>query len=79
MNDHPITRKPDVLDDLIEVFADVRTMAGGMEERPGVFDSSGPPFLHFHVRAGGRRRADVKGRTNGVQLEQGAVNASVTS
>jgi hypothetical protein len=60
---------PELLDDLIEVFADVRRWARIMEQKPGVFYAYGQPFLHFHLLAGGRRRADVKGRANWVQLD----------
>ena len=60
---------PELLDDLADVFAHVRTWAGVIEKRPGVFYVHDQPFLHFHLLAGGRRRADVKGHTNWVQLD----------
>ena len=60
---------PELLDDLADLFADVRTWAGVIEKRPGVFYALNQPFLHFHLLAGGRRRADVKGHTNWVQLD----------
>ena len=60
---------PELLDDLADVFADVRTWAGVVEKKPGVFYVRSEPFLHFHLLAGGRRRADVKGRTDWVQLD----------
>ena len=60
---------PELLDDLADLFADLRTWAGVIEKRPGVFYARNQPFLHFHLLAGGRRRADVKGRTNWVQLD----------
>ena len=60
---------PELLDDLADLFADLRTWAGVIEKRPGVFCAHNQPFLHFHLLAGGRRRADVKGRTNWVQLD----------
>ena len=60
---------PELLDDLADLFADVRTWAGVTEKRPGVFYVRNQPFLHFHLLAGGRRRADVKGHTNWVQLD----------
>ena len=60
---------PELLDDLADLFADVRTWAGVIEKRPGVFYVRTQPFLHFHLVAGGRRRADVKGHTNWVQLD----------
>ena len=60
---------PELLDDLADLLADVRTWAGVIEKRPGVFYVRNQPFLHFHLLAGGRRRADVKGHTNWVQLD----------
>ena len=60
---------PELLDDLADLFADLRTWAGVIEKRPGVFYARNRPLLHFHLLAGGRRRADVKGRTNWVQLD----------
>jgi len=60
---------PELLDDLADLFADLRTWAGVIEKRPGVFYARNQPFLHFHLLAGGRRRADVKGRTSWVQLD----------
>ena len=60
---------PELLDDLSDVLAEVRTWAGVIEKRPNVFYVRREPFLHFHLVEGGRRRADVKGRTNWVQLD----------
>jgi hypothetical protein len=60
---------PELLADLADVFVDVRTWVGVIEKRPGVFYAHGHPFLHFHLLAGGRRRADIKGRTSWVQLD----------
>ena len=60
---------PELLDDLADLFADVRTWAGVIEKGPGVFYAHNQPFLHFHLLAGGRRRADVKGHANWVQLD----------
>jgi hypothetical protein len=60
---------PEQLDDLADVQADVRTWTGVCERRPNVFSVRAQPFLHFHLLAGGRRRADVKGRTAWVQLD----------
>jgi len=60
---------PELLDDLADLFANLRTWAGVIEKRPGVFYVRAQPFLHFHLLAGGRRRADVKGRTTWVQLD----------
>ena len=60
---------PEQLDDLATVLADVCTWVGVVEKKPGVFYVRNQPFLHFHLLAGGRRRADVKGHTNWVQLD----------
>src|SRR5438132_636701 len=48
-----------MLDDLADLFAEVRA----------VFCAHNQPFLHFHLLAGSRRRADVKGHANWVQLD----------
>jgi hypothetical protein len=58
-----------MLDDLADLFAGVRAWAGVVEQGPGVFYAHNQPFLHFHLLAGGRRRADVKGRAEWVQLD----------
>jgi hypothetical protein len=60
---------PELLDDLADVLAEVRTWSGVSERRPGVLSVRGWPFLHFHLLAGGRRRADIKGRADWVQLD----------
>jgi hypothetical protein len=60
---------PELLDDLADVLAEVGTWAGVVEKKPGVFYLRGLPFLHFHTVEGGRRRADVKGRTGWVPLD----------
>ena len=60
---------PELLDDLADVFASVRTWPGVIEKRPGVFYAHKHPFLHFHLLAGRRRRADIKGHTNWVHLD----------
>lgn len=60
---------PELLDDLADVFADLRNWAGVLEKSPGVFYAHGQPFLHFHLLVGARRRADVKGHTNWTQLD----------
>jgi hypothetical protein len=59
---------PELLEDLADVFADVRTWIGVIEKRPGVFYAHGQPFLHFHLLAGARRQADVKSRSAWTQL-----------
>jgi len=52
---------PALLDDVRDVLAEVRAWAGVVEKSPGVFYVRREPFLHFHLAADGRRRADVKG------------------
>ena len=59
----------ELLDDLADVFAEVRTWAGVIEKKRGVFYVGSQPFLHFHLVEGGRRRADIKGHTTWVQLD----------
>jgi hypothetical protein len=59
----------ELLDDLEDVFAEVRTWPGVVERKPGVFYVGRQPFLHFHLLAGSRRRADVKGVTDWTQLD----------
>ncbi len=56
---------PDLLDDLADLLAEVRTWAWVSKKKPNVFYVRRQPFLHFHLVEGGRRRADVKGRTGG--------------
>lgn len=56
---------PELLDDVADVVAEVRTWAGVIEKKPGVFYVRGQPFLHLHLLEGGRRWADVKGRPAG--------------
>jgi hypothetical protein len=60
---------PELLDDLAELLADVRTWADVVEKSHGVFYVRNQPFLHFHLLAGERRRADVKGDTDWVQMD----------
>ena len=60
---------PELLDDLADLLAEVRTWAWVIERKPNVFYVRRQPFLHFHLIWGGRRRADVKGRTGWVQLD----------
>lgn len=60
---------PELLDDLADLLAEVRTWTGVIEKKPNVFYVRRQPFLHFHLVEGGRRRADVKGRTSWVQFE----------
>jgi hypothetical protein len=51
---------PDLLDDLDDILAYVRTWADVAEKAPNVFYVRRQPFLHFHRMADGRRRADIK-------------------
>jgi len=60
---------PELLDDLADALARVRTWAGVIEKKPGVFYLRREPFLHFHLIDGGRRRADVKGRQGWMSLD----------
>jgi hypothetical protein len=60
---------PELLDDLAEVLALVRTWADVVEKKPGVFYVRREPFLHFHLLAGSRRRADVKTRAGWEQFD----------
>jgi hypothetical protein len=60
---------PARLDDVIDVLRDVRGWAGVVEKKPGVFYASREPFLHFHLAADGRRRADIRGRAGWIALE----------
>jgi hypothetical protein len=53
---------PALLDDVAGVLDEVRAWPGVVEKTPGVFYARREPFLHFHLAADGRRRADVKGR-----------------
>ena len=59
----------DLLDDLTDVLAEVRTWVGVAEKSPGVFYLRREPFLHFHLLKGERRRGDVKGRNGWAQLD----------
>jgi len=60
---------PELLDDLADLLEDVRAWSGVVEKKPGVFYIRSQPFLHFHLLAGGRRRGDIKGRTDWSQLD----------
>jgi len=60
---------PELLDDLADVLALVRSWADVVEKKPHVFYARRQPFLHFHQLADGRRRADMKGRAGWVQLD----------
>jgi hypothetical protein len=60
---------PALLDDVVDVLDAVRGWAGVVERKPGVFYASRQPFLHFHLAADGRRRADIRGRAGWIALE----------
>ena len=60
---------PELLDDLVDLFAEVRGWAGVKEAKPGVFYVSRQPFLHFHLLKDGRRRGDIKGHRGWVSLD----------
>jgi hypothetical protein len=60
---------PELLDDLADIFAEVRTWPGVVEKTRGVFYLRRAPFLHFHRTAEGGRRADVKDTTGWVSLD----------
>jgi hypothetical protein len=60
---------PELLDDVAEVVAEVRTWAGVVEKKPAIFYLRRQPFLHFHLLDGARRRADVKGRAGWIQID----------
>ena len=54
---------PELLADLADLFAELRTWTGVVEKKSGVFYVRRQPFLHFHLGEGGRRQADIKGWT----------------
>lgn len=59
----------ELLDDVADVLAEVRTWPGVVETSRAVFYLRRAPFLHFHLLASRRRRADVKGLREWVQLD----------
>jgi len=59
----------ELLDDLADVLAEVRTWAGVIEKKPAVFYLGRQPFLHFHLVEGRRRRADVKTPAGWLQID----------
>ncbi len=60
---------PHLLDDLDDVLETVRGWAGVVERKPYVFYVRREPFLHFHLIAGERRRADIKGATEWSEVD----------
>jgi hypothetical protein len=59
----------ELLDDLDDLFAELRAWDGVVERNPGVFYVGRQPFLHFHLLHGGQRRADVKGRAEWIEVD----------
>jgi hypothetical protein len=47
------------LNDLAEIFAELRSWPGLKEKQTGIFYYKGKGFLHFHLKAG-RRWADIR-------------------
>ena len=70
---------PEQLDDIADVLTEVRGWERILEKKTGIFNLGREPFLHFnlgrepflhfHLVEGGRRRADVKGRTGWKQFD----------
>lgn len=58
----------ELLVDLTDLLAEVRTWDGVIEKSPAVFYLRRQPFLHFHL-VDGRRRADVKTASGWTQLD----------
>ena len=58
----------ELLGDLTDLLAEVRTWDGMIEKSPAVFYLRRQPFLHFHL-VEGRRRADVKTTRGWTQLD----------
>jgi hypothetical protein len=60
---------PKLLDDLADLLANVRSWPGVREKHRHVFYLHNEPFFHFHLLKGDRRRADIKGQADWVQLD----------
>ena len=60
---------PELLDDLADLFAEVRGWGGITEKKRGVFYLHRAPFLHFHLLEGPRRCGDIKGRDGWARFE----------
>ena len=54
-----------LLDDLADLLAEVRTWGGVIEKSPGVFYVRRQPFLHFHLVAGAGAAPTSKGWRTG--------------
>ena len=48
------------LDDLGDIFAEIRSWPDVREPTPGIFYLKRVPFLHFHLDRHGRRWADIR-------------------
>jgi hypothetical protein len=59
----------ELLDDVADVIAELKTWAGIVETRPAVLYLRRQPFLHFHLVEGQRRRADVKSPAGWIPIE----------
>ncbi len=59
---------PELLDDLVDVLAEVRGWPNVEEQKPGVFYLRRQPFFHFHWLKDGRR-GDIKGSRGWVSLD----------
>ena len=53
----------------MDVLDELRAWAGVVEKTPAVFYARRQPFLHFHLAADGRRRADIKARAGWIGLD----------
>lgn len=60
---------PELLDDVADVLAELRTWPRIVEKKPNVFYVGREPFFHVHMLSSGRRRADLKGRAGWTQLD----------
>lgn len=60
---------PELLDDLADLLASVRSWPGVREKRKHVFYLYNEPFVHFHLLKGDSRRADIKAHGNWVQVD----------
>ena len=59
----------EMLDDVTDVIAELKTWDGIVEAKPAVLYLRRQPFLHFHLVEGGRRRADIKSRAGWIPIE----------
>jgi len=61
--------RPELIDDLDDVFAELRTWDGIVEKGPGTFYFGREPFLHFHASGASPRRADVRRGKGWLELD----------